>query len=116
LIRNCLNWEIWCAYPGNYLLFSRVSLYSTLSTRQMCLPCELWGWRGWNHKLNAPLFGPNFFPCTFICNALTRCCSFLTLLKYAPTTRFNMRNSVSCPYTVYLCVPYGSHNKQRLFP
>jgi hypothetical protein len=25
-------------------------------------------------------------------------------------------NPVSSAHTVYLCVPYGSHNKQRLFP
>jgi hypothetical protein len=32
------------------------------------------------------------------------------------TTRFNIRELCILPHRVYLCVPYGSHNKQRLFP
>jgi hypothetical protein len=32
------------------------------------------------------------------------------------TTCFNIPKLYILPHTVYLCVSYGSHNKQRLFP
>jgi hypothetical protein len=32
------------------------------------------------------------------------------------TTSFNVKISTFCPHRMYLCVLYGSRNKQRLFP
>jgi hypothetical protein len=36
--------------------------------------------------------------------------------EIARTTSFNITKTPHSAHTVYLCVPYGSHNKQRLFP
>jgi hypothetical protein len=32
------------------------------------------------------------------------------------TNYFSIKTTLHFAHTVYLCVPYGSHNKQRLFP
>jgi hypothetical protein len=34
---------------------------------------------------------------------------------FSCTTRPNIQNSAFCPHNVHLCVPCGSHHKQRLF-
>jgi hypothetical protein len=40
----------------------------------------------------------------------------LKLSGYYMNHLFQITNTLHSAYTVYLCVPYGSHNKQPLFP
>jgi hypothetical protein len=82
-------------------------------------------WFGHSNNFRSQILaGTNLELYEYICNLFYVHRWFLNILRTnsdylewaSCTTRFNVKKTLHSDHRVYLCVPYGSHSKQRLFP